>query len=119
MFIRWLTSILLNALILIVVAGFFDSFYLSGVGAAIVANMILSVLNVFVKPFLILLTLPITVFTLGTFLFVINAVTLMIAQAIMGDAFNIDGFGTALLASIFISFLNLLIQLVFMNRFKD
>jgi putative membrane protein len=37
----------------------------------------------------------------------------------MGDAFNIDGFGTALLASIFISFLNLLIQLVFMNRFKD
>jgi len=107
MFIRWLTSILLNALILIVVAGFFDSFYLSGVGAAIVASMILSVLNVFVKPFLILLT------------FVINAVTLMIAQAIMGDAFNIDGFGTALLASIFISFLNLLIQLVFMNRFKD
>jgi putative membrane protein len=108
--IRWAISILVNALILIVVSGYFESFYISGVGAAILASILISVLNVLVKPFLILLTLPVTVITLGLFLFVINAITLMIAQAIMGDSFNIDGFGTALLASIVISLLHLLIQ---------
>ena len=107
---RWLISILVNALILIVVAGFFDSFQLSGVAAALGASLLLSILNVLVKPFLILLTLPVTVLTLGLFLFVINAVTLMIAQGLMGDSFVIDGFGTALLASVFISILHLLIQ---------
>lgn len=107
---RWIVSILVNALILIVVAGFFDSFHLSGIWAAIGASFILSILNVLVKPFLILLTLPVTVLTLGLFLFVINAATLMITEGLMGDAFNIDGFGTALLAAVFIAILNLMIQ---------
>ncbi|MGM0876748.1 MAG: phage holin family protein [Bacillota bacterium] len=109
---RWLVSILVNALILIVVAGYFDSFYLSGIGAALGASFILSVLNVLVKPFLILLTLPVTIFTLGLFLFVINAVTLMITEGLMGDSFNIDGFGAAILAAVVISLLNLIIQKV-------
>lgn len=107
---KWIVSILVNALILIVVAGFFDSFHLSGIGAAIGASFILSVLNILVKPFLILLTLPVTVLTLGLFLFVINAITLMITQGIMGDSFMIDGFGTALIAAVFISIIHLMIQ---------
>lgn len=108
--VRWIVSILVNALILVVVAGFFDSFYLSSIWAAVGASFILSILNVLVKPFLILLTLPVTVLTLGLFLFVINAVTLMITEGLMGDAFNIDGFGAALLAAIFISILHVMIQ---------
>ncbi|MBD1381432.1 phage holin family protein [Metabacillus arenae] len=107
---RWIISIFVNALILIVVAGFFDSFHLSGIGAAIIASLLLSILNILVKPILIILTLPVTVITLGLFLFVINAITLMLTQAIMGDSFHIEGFGTALIASIFISILHLLIQ---------
>ncbi|MRX72353.1 hypothetical protein GJU40_09340 [Bacillus lacus] len=107
---RWAISILVNAVILIVVAGYFNSFYLSGIGAAIVASVILSILNVLVKPLLVLLTLPVTVLTLGLFLFVINAITLMITQGMMGDSFRIDGFGTAVLAAIFIAVLHLLIQ---------
>lgn len=106
----WIVSILVNALILTVVAGYFDSFYLSGIGAALGASFILSVLNVLVKPFLILLTLPVTIFTLGLFLFVINAVTLMITEGLMGDSFNIDDFGAAILAAMVISLLNLMIQ---------
>ncbi|CAG9620694.1 phage holin family protein [Sutcliffiella rhizosphaerae] len=109
---RWFLSILINALVLIVVAGYFDSFELSGVGAAIVASLILAVLNTIVKPILVILTLPVTVLSLGLFLFVINAVTLMLTAALMGDAFNIDGFGTAILAAIVISLLNVLIQKV-------
>jgi putative membrane protein len=106
----WIVSILVNALILTVVAGYFDSFYLSGIGAALGASFILSVLNVLVKPFLILLTLPVTVFTLGLFLFVINGVTLMITEGLMGDSFNIDDFGAAILAAVVISLLNLMIE---------
>ncbi|MBM7606172.1 phage holin family protein [Metabacillus litoralis] len=108
--VKWIVSILVNALILIVVAGFFDSFHLSGIGAALGASFILSVLNVLIKPFLILLTLPVTVLTLGLFLFVINAITLMITEGLMGDSFVIEGFGTALIAAIFISLLHLMIQ---------
>lgn len=106
----WIVSILVNALILTVVAGYFDSFYLSGIGAALGASFILSVLNVLVKPFLILLTLPVTIFTLGLFLFVINGVTLMITEGLMGDSFNIDDFGAAILAAVVISLLNLMIE---------
>ena len=108
--IRWFVSILVNALILIVVAGYFHSFHLSGIGAAIGASFLLSILNILVKPFLILLTLPVTIFTLVLFLIVLNAVTLMIAEGLMGDAFNIDSFGAAILAAVVISLLHLMIQ---------
>ncbi len=107
---KWITTILINSLVLIVVAGYFDSFYLKGVGAAILASILLSILNVLVKPILVLLTLPVTILSLGLFLFVINAITLWITQAFMGDSFVIESFGMAILAAIIISILNLLIH---------
>ncbi|WLR50529.1 phage holin family protein [Bacillus tianshenii] len=116
---RWLVHLLVNSIVLIVVAGYMDSFYLEGIGAAIIASVLLSILNVIVKPFLILLTLPVTVLTLGLFLFIINAITLMITQGLMGDSFVIDGFGTAIIASIIISLLNLLLQKFVIERFTE
>lgn len=113
---HWFISILVNALVLIVVAGYMDAFYLESVSAAILASILLSVLNVIVKPVLILLTLPVTVLTLGLFLFVINAMTLMMAQSIMGDSFVIEGFGTAMIAAIIISLLNIFIQKFIIER---
>lgn len=93
-----------------VVAQLFNSFQLEGFGTAILAAFILSILNVIVKPILIVLTLPLTVLTLGLFLFVINAITLMITQAVIGETFIIDGFGTALVAAIILSILNLILN---------
>lgn len=108
---RWILGILINAVLFVAIAGFFkDSFYLSGFGAAIGASFMLSILNILVKPILIILTLPVTVLTLGLFLFVINAVTLMITDGFMGDSFEIDGFGTAILVSVIMSIVNLNIQ---------
>ncbi|MDQ0244704.1 putative membrane protein [Bacillus fengqiuensis] len=115
---HWFISILVNALVLIVVAGYIDTFYLESVSAAILASILISVLNVIVKPVLILLTLPVTVLTLGLFLFVINAITLMMAQSIMGDSFVIEGFGTAMIAAIIISLLNILIQKLIIERLQ-
>ncbi|MBA2875755.1 phage holin family protein [Thermaerobacillus caldiproteolyticus] len=107
---NWLISILVNTVLLMAIDGYFASIHFSGVGAAFIASLILSILNIFVRPILILLTLPVTILTLGLFFFVINAITLMMTAAIMGDAFEIGGFGTALLASIVLSFFHLLIQ---------
>ncbi|MCP8970612.1 phage holin family protein [Ectobacillus ponti] len=112
---RWILSILLNGLVLIVVAGLMkilvpDSFYIANIGTAIVASVILSLLNVFVKPLLILVTLPITVVTFGFFLVVINAITLKMADAILGSSFDIQGFGAAVAAAIGISVFNMLID---------
>lgn len=107
---KWISSILVNSLVLIVVAGYFETFHIEGVGAAILASIILSILNVLVKPILVILTLPVTILSLGLFLFIINAITLWMTQAIMGDSFVIDGFGVAILAAIVISVLNLLIH---------
>ncbi len=116
---KWISSILVNSIVLIVVAGYFDSFYIEGVGAAIIASIILAVLNVLVKPILVLLTLPVTILSLGLFLFVINAITLWMTQAIMGASFVIDSFGMAVWAAIIISILNLLIQKIIIEPMAD
>lgn len=110
MFTRWILALIFNAVALWVVAQLFNSFQLEGFGTAILAAFILSILNVIVKPILIVLTLPLTVLTLGLFLFVINAITLMITQAVIGETFIIDGFGTALVAAIILSILNLILN---------
>ncbi|MBO9129935.1 phage holin family protein [Bacillus sp. 165] len=109
---RWIISLLINSLLLIVVSGFLtpSQFYIKNITTAIVASVILSILNVIVKPLLILITLPITILTLGLFLIVINAVTLLITDELMGSAFEISSFGVALLAAVCISILNMLID---------
>ncbi|RBP91423.1 putative membrane protein [Cytobacillus firmus] len=117
---RWILGILINAVLFVAIAGFFkDSFYLSGFGAAIGASFMLSILNILVKPILIILTLPVTVLTLGLFLFVINAVTLMITDGFMGDSFEIAGFGTAILVSVIMSIVNLVIQKAILEPAKE
>lgn len=110
MLLRWFISIFLNAIALIAVAQLFDSFVLEGFGTALLASFILSILNVIVKPILVILTLPITIFSLGLFLFVINAITLMITQGLMDASFVIEGFGTAVIAAVVISIINLLLN---------
>ncbi|MGG0888291.1 phage holin family protein [Cytobacillus horneckiae] len=110
---KWLIGILINAILFMAIAGFFEeSFYLSGFGAALGASFILSILNILVRPILIILTLPITVLSLGLFLFVINAVTLLITDGLMGSSFEVAGFGTAILVSILMSIANVIIQKV-------
>ena len=116
---NWLIHIVVITIVLMVVDGYMDSIKLAGVWAALLAGVILSILNIIVKPLLILFTLPVTVLSLGLFLFVINAITLSITAGLMGDAFQIDGFGSAVLAAIIISILNLLIQTFIINPLKN
>lgn len=108
---RWLVGILINAVLFVAIAGFFkDSFYISGFGAAVGASFLLSILNVLVRPILIIFTLPVTVVTLGLFLFVINAITLLMTDALMGGSFQFSSFGMALMIAVMMSIANLIIQ---------
>lgn len=113
---RWILTLVLNSVSLIIVSYIFDSFYLEGFGTAILASFILSVLNLLVRPVLIFLTLPLTALTFGLFLFVINAVTLMITQGLIGENFIIEGFGTAIIAAIILALLNLILNWLIRDR---
>ena len=81
----------------------FDSFW-----TAIVVAIVLAVLNAIVKPLLILFTLPITLFTFGLFLFVINALIILLAEKLV-SGFMVDGFWWALLFSLMLSLLTSLL----------
>ena len=108
---RWLLGIFINAILFIAIACWFEeSVYISGNGTALASSFVMAKLNIMVRPILIVLTLPITVLSLGLFLLVINALTLMLTAAIIGDSFQIDGFGTAILVSVIMSVANLIIQ---------
>jgi putative membrane protein len=81
----------------------FDSFW-----TAIIVAIVLAILNAIIKPILILLTLPITLFTFGLFLFVINALIILLAEKLV-DGFFVDGFWWALLFSLLLSILTSLL----------
>ncbi|MDR6999468.1 phage holin family protein [Neobacillus niacini] len=117
---RWLLGVLINAVLFMAMAGYFhESFQLTGFTAALQASFLLSILNILVRPLLILLTLPATVLTLGLFLFVINAITLELTDAIMGPSFEISGFGMALFAAVIMSIVNLIIQKTILEPSKN
>ncbi|MDQ0206722.1 phage holin family protein [Alkalicoccobacillus murimartini] len=113
--IKFVVSLILNAFVLLLLEYLFEGVSVSGYGAAFVASFILAILNVTVRPILIVLTLPATILTLGLFLLVINAVTLYLASWFMGSAFMISGFGVALISSIILT----IFQTVLINPIKS
>jgi putative membrane protein len=101
-------NIILRIVISAVVA-FALSYLLSGVHmqsfvTALILAVVLGLLNLFVKPLLVILTLPITIFTFGLFLFVINALIILLAAKFV-SGFRVDGFWWALLFSLLLSVL--------------
>ena len=89
---------IINAISLMVVAWLLPGFHIDSFYAAMITALILGLLNAVVRPFLLLLTLPITLLTLGLFVFVINAVILLITSTIV-KGFSVDNFGAALAAA--------------------
>jgi len=96
--IRWLT--LTGAIIF--TAYLLDGIHVSGFVSAFFAAAMLGILNALFRPFLILLTLPINILTLGFFTFVINALMLKMASGVIAG-FDVDGFWYAIFGSLIIS----------------
>ncbi|MTV82430.1 phage holin family protein [Secundilactobacillus folii] len=103
--------IIVNAVLFMALAGFLKAdFYVASPWIAILASLILAVLNALVKPFLVLLSLPITVVTLGLFSIVINGFMLQMTSALVGNDFHFSSFGIALLVAILMSICNTIIS---------
>jgi putative membrane protein len=92
-----------------VVAYVLPGIYLASFGYALLVALILTLVNIFVKPILQILTLPITIFTLGLFLLVINALMILLVDYLM-DGFEVSGFWVALLFSVLITILNSILE---------
>lgn len=90
---------ILNAVALLIVAYLLPGINVASFGSALIAALVLGLLNTLVKPVLILLTLPITVVTLGLFLLVLNALVFWFAGSIL-KGFEVAGFWWALLGAL-------------------
>lgn len=86
-------------------------FTVSSFWAALVVALVMGIINVTIRPVLMLLSLPLNLLTLGLFSFVVNALLLLLAAAIL-DGFAISGFGAAFIAAILLAFGNSLINLL-------
>jgi putative membrane protein len=101
----------LCAAALLVVAYLYPGVTVASFGAAMIAALVLGIVNTVVRPVLVLLTLPVTILTLGLFLFVINALLFWGVGSIL-EGFKVNGFVAALIGSLIYSLLTLGVNLL-------
>jgi putative membrane protein len=92
----------ISAVAILVAAYVLPGVMVAGFAAALVLAVVLGAINAFIKPFLVAVTLPINVMTLGLFTLVINAVLIMLASRVV-PGFNVDGFWWALIFAVVLS----------------
>lgn len=109
-FVNFIISLVCYALVLILVSMLFKDFYINNkyYGLyAVIAALIMDILNKTIKPVLVVMTMPLTAITLGLSYPIVNMIILYLTSFIMGNNFNITGFFTAFFASILISIFNM------------
>lgn len=106
--INWIVS----ALAILAAAYLLPGVHVTSFVSALVAAVVLGIINAFIKPVLLILTLPITILTLGLFTLVINALVILLAASLV-PGFSVDSFWWALIYSIVLSIIN-----SFLHRFS-
>jgi putative membrane protein len=107
---------LLSATALLCVAYLYSGVTVSSFGAALAAAFVIGLFNLLLRPVLVVLTLPVTLVTLGLFLFVINALMFWAAASVL-DGFQVRGFAAALWGSLIYSAFGLMIDSAFQRLF--
>ena len=100
---------LLSAAALLFVAYVYGGVQVQSFSSALIAAFVIGLFNAVLRPVLVILTLPVTVVTVGLFLFVINALMFWAAASVL-DGFHVAGFGAALLGSLIYSVLGVIIE---------
>jgi putative membrane protein len=101
---KLIIRILITSALVLLIANFMTGVRVAGFTTALIVAIVLGLLNIFIKPILVILTLPITFVTLGLFLLVINALIIILCDNIVGG-FSVDSFWTALFFSVILSIL--------------
>ena len=107
---RLLLNWLLSAIGLLIVSRFMPGFYVRGFTSALLAAVVIGLVNATLGLFLKIITLPLTFLTLGVFWWVINALMLMFASAILRPDFIVSGFFPAFVGAIVLSLVNMLLK---------
>ena len=111
--VRWL----LLAAALLLVAQIYPGVQVTSFAAAMIAALVLGLFNTLLRPILVLLTLPVTLLTLGLFLFVINALLFYFAASLL-DGFRVNGFVAALIGSVLYSLCGLVVDAAMERLFR-
>jgi putative membrane protein len=106
---KTLVTWLLAACALLLVAYLYPGVQVQNFTSALIAAFVIGLFNMVLRPILVLLTLPVTLITLGLFLFVINALLFWAAASVL-DGFHVNGFGAALLGSLIYSAIMLVVD---------
>jgi len=101
---NYILRLVLSALAVVLLANILPGVEVSSFWIALLVALVLSVLDILVKPLLILLTLPVTILTLGLFLLIVNAIIILLADALV-NGFEVNGLWWALLFSLLLSLL--------------
>ncbi|HEY3430472.1 MAG TPA: phage holin family protein [Cyclobacteriaceae bacterium] len=115
---NWILRLFLNALAVVLTAYLLPGVDVTDYWTALIVAIVLVVANVVVKPILIILTIPITIVTLGLFLLVINALIILMADYLV-DGFSVNGFWWALLFSLILSIFNSLFDDLTKEKSRD
>ncbi len=108
---KWMGSV---AAVLIA-AYFLPGVVVAGIWSALIVALVLGLLNLTIKPLLVLLTLPINIITLGLFTFVINALMVLLASSIV-KGFSVGGFLNALLFSLLLTIIQEILEMILKKR---
>ena len=108
----FIVRVIVNGLALIAVAYLVPGVHVTGFLGAVIAALVLGIVNAVLRPILIILSLPIQILTLGLFTFIINALLFYLVGK-LGIGLVVSGFGAALIGSIVLSIVSWLLSLVF------
>jgi putative membrane protein len=106
---NFIIKILISAAIAFALSKILSGVHIDSIFTALIFAVVLAAMDAIVKPILIVLTLPVTVITLGLFLFAINAIIILLASRLIGGI-KIDGFWWAMLFSIILSIFDTAVQ---------
>jgi len=112
---RFLARLVLNGVAIVIAAWLLPGLHISGPFAGLVAGVILGFVNAIVRPVLFFLTLPLTLITLGLFIFVLNAVCFGLTAWLV-PGFSVDGFGWALLGALLVSIVSWILNGLFVGK---
>lgn len=115
--VKFLTSVIIYAIAIFLVAWLFDLIAIDSPVAWIIASLVLGILNATVRPFLALITLPLTIVTLGLFTLVINGLMLFLMSALVSGV-EIESFWRAVLAAFLITIISSVFNALISDRYK-
>jgi len=112
---KLLVHLVVSTLLLLLVSQLVTGIHFDSFGSALLAALVLGVVNFLVRPILVLITLPVTILTLGLFLIVVNALMLMLTSALV-PGFRVAGFVPALVAAVLLGLFNLVVSALMHRR---